>query len=71
MQELTCQFYRKAITELSDAIVYEITNDDGLIPNAKTRDIISKEIQKINFEHILIFRNPAFSTVQTLSGTIA
>jgi len=49
------QFYRKAIAELSGATVYEITNDDGQIPDAKTRDIISKEIQKINFEHILIF----------------
>lgn len=49
------QFYRKAIAELSGATVYEITNDDGQIPDAKARDIISKEIQKINFEHILVF----------------
>ena len=49
------QFYRKAIVELSGATVYEITNDDGTIPEAKTRDIISKEIQKISFENILIF----------------
>ncbi|MBS0646019.1 MAG: ATP-binding protein, partial [Verrucomicrobia bacterium] len=49
------QFYRKAIAELSGATVYEISNDEGTIPDAKARDIISKEIQKINFEHILIF----------------
>lgn len=49
------QFNRKAIAELSGATVYEITNEDGSIPDAKVRDIISKEIQKINFEHILIF----------------
>ena len=49
------QFYRKAIAELSGATVYEITNEDGTIPDAKIRDVISKEIQKINFEHILIF----------------
>ena len=49
------EFFRKAIAELSGAPVYEITNEEGSIPNAKTRDIISKEIQKINFEHILIF----------------
>ena len=49
------QFFRKAIAELSGATVYEITNDAGNIPDAKTRDVISKEIQKINFEHILIF----------------
>jgi hypothetical protein len=48
-------FYRKAIAELSGATVYEITNEEGSIPDAKARDIISKEIQKINFEHILIF----------------
>ena len=49
------QFYRKAISELSGATVYEITNEDGTIPDYKVRDVISKEIQKINFEHILIF----------------
>ena len=49
------EFFRKAIAELSGATVYEITNEDGTIPDAKVRDIISKEIQKINFEHILIF----------------
>lgn len=49
------EFFRKAIAELSGATVYEITNAEGSIPNVKARDIISKEIQKINFEHILIF----------------
>ena len=49
------QFYRKAIAELSGATVYEITTEAGNIPDSKTRDTISKEIQKINFEHILIF----------------
>ncbi len=47
--------FRKAIAELSGATVYEITTEDGTIPDAKNRDLISKEIQKINFEHILIF----------------
>ena len=36
-------FYRKAIAELSGATVYEITNDEGKIPDSKTRDAISKE----------------------------
>ena len=49
------QFYRKAIAELSGATVYEISNGEGTIPDSKVRDNISKEIQKINFEHILIF----------------
>jgi hypothetical protein len=49
------QFFRKAIAELSGATIYEITTIDGNIPESKIRDAISKEIQKINFEHILIF----------------
>ena len=49
------QFFRKAIAELSGATIYEITTVDGNIPESKVRDAISKEIQKINFEHILIF----------------
>lgn len=48
-------FSRKAISELSGAIVYEITTSEGNIPNPKIRNIISAEIQKISFEHILIF----------------
>ncbi len=48
-------FYRKAIAELSGASVFEITNDEGTIPDSKTRQLISSEIQKLNYEHILIF----------------
>ena len=48
-------FYRRAVAELSGASVFEITDDNGNIPDAKTRATISTEIQKINFEHILIF----------------
>lgn len=49
------QFYRKSISQLSDAIIYEITSQDGTIPDSKVRSNISKEIQKINFHHVLIF----------------
>ena len=31
-------YYRKAIAELSGATVYEITNDEGNIPDSKTRE---------------------------------
>src|ERR1019366_4085654 len=48
-------FNRKAIAELSGAVTFEITSDQGNIPDSSTRAIISLEIQKINFEHILIF----------------
>ncbi|MDI9312879.1 MAG: N-6 DNA methylase, partial [Limnohabitans sp.] len=48
-------FFRKAVAELSGAVVFEITTTEGKIPDAHTRSTISLEIQKINFEHILIF----------------
>src|SRR5688572_27870995 len=48
-------FFRKAIADLSGASVIEITNEEGTIPDAKKRNLISTEIQKLNFEHILIF----------------
>ena len=48
-------FTRKAIAELSGAVVYEIEAEDGEIPDSPIRASISTEIQKIHFEHILIF----------------
>ncbi len=48
-------FIRKAIAELSGASVYEIYGEAGAIPDVKVRQLISSEIQKLNFEHILIF----------------
>lgn len=48
-------FYRQETAELSGLVVYEIISPDGLIPDSKTRAIISEEIQKIKFEHLLIF----------------
>ncbi len=52
---IECNYYRTAISELSGAVVYEITSSEGKIPDAKERASISNLIQKINFEHILIF----------------
>lgn len=48
-------FFRKAIADLSGATVFEITSENGTIPDSSIRQIISTEIQKLNFEHILIF----------------
>ncbi|MEY3219892.1 MAG: hypothetical protein RIT27_1249 [Pseudomonadota bacterium] len=48
-------FYRQEIAELSGVVVYEITSPNGLIPDSKTRAIVSEEIQKIKFEHLVIF----------------
>lgn len=52
-------FYRKAIAELSGATVFEIEAEDGGIPEAKTRALISTEIQKLVYEHLLIFVDKA------------
>ena len=48
-------FHRKAIAELSGAVAFEITTENGAIPDSNIRATISLEIQKTNFEHILIF----------------
>ena len=48
-------FLRKAIAELSGAVVFEITTPDGAIPDSKARVIIAREIQKLHFENVLIF----------------
>jgi hypothetical protein len=48
-------FSRKEVAELSGALAFEITSESGIIPDSKVRAIISNEIQKINYEHILIF----------------
>lgn len=46
---------RKPIAELSGALVFEVTANDGEIPEPKQRMAIAKEIQKQHFEHVLIF----------------
>jgi len=48
-------FFREAIADLSGASVYEITNEEGTIPDSAVRAFISNEIQKLSFHHILIF----------------
>lgn len=49
------EFSRKPLAELSAAVVFEITTSDGSIPDSNSRAIISNTIEKIHFEHILIF----------------
>jgi hypothetical protein len=46
---------RKPISELSGAVVFEITTPNGEVPEPKQRLAIAKEIQKQHFEHVLIF----------------
>lgn len=38
-------FFRKAIAELSGASVFEITNEEGTIPDPKIRQLISTEFK--------------------------
>ena len=48
-------FVRREIAELSGVPVFEITVEDGGIPDAKTRAAIHKEIAKIHHENLLVF----------------
>jgi hypothetical protein len=48
-------FFRKEVAGLSGAVAFEITSESGVIPDSKVRALVSTEIQKINYEHILIF----------------
>ncbi len=49
------EFKRKQIAELSGVVVFEITADDGQIPDKKTRHQIHKATAKLYHENILIF----------------
>ena len=48
-------FVRREIAELSGVPVFEITVEDGDIPDAKTRAAIHKEVAKIHHENLLVF----------------
>jgi hypothetical protein len=49
--------FKQPIAELAGAVVLEITTAKGDIPDSKIRAQISAEVQKTNFEHILVFVN--------------
>ena len=46
---------RRQISQLSGVTVFELTADDGKIPDAKTRATIHKEISGLHHENLLIF----------------
>jgi len=46
---------RRQISQLAGVTVFEITADDGRIPDAKTRAAIHKEISGLHHENLLIF----------------
>jgi hypothetical protein len=48
-------YYYKRIAEISGVVVFEITTDDGKIPEAKQRTAIHKEITERIAENLIIF----------------
>jgi hypothetical protein len=50
---------RRQISQLSGVAVFEITADDGKIPDAKTRAAIHKENSGLHHENLLIFLDAA------------
>ena len=53
IQNKTYQYQK--IAELSGVAIFEVTAADGKIPEAKVRDEIYKEINKLIAENLLIF----------------
>ncbi len=48
-------FVRRQIAQLAGVVVFEVTADDGRIPNAKFRAAVHKEIAKQHHENVLLF----------------
>lgn len=48
-------FTRKPVAELSGAVVFEITLDNGALPDSSQRKEISKYIRDLHFENVCIF----------------
>jgi Putative DNA-binding domain len=52
-------FERREIAQLGGVVVFEIVAPDTVLPDAKTRAAISKEISKLHHENLLIFVDSA------------
>jgi hypothetical protein len=48
-------FTRRQVAELSGVVVLEVSAPDGLIPSAKVRAAIHKDIEKLHHENLIIF----------------
>jgi hypothetical protein len=46
---------RRQVAQLAGVVTFEITTQDGHIPNTKTRASVHKEISKLHHENLLIF----------------
>ena len=47
------------ISQLAGVVVFEVSADNGLLPNAKVRGSVHKEISKLHHENLLIFLDKA------------
>jgi len=55
----TVKFTRRQISHLAGVAVFEVSAEDGRIPDAKTRAAIDKEVSALFHEHLLIFVDKA------------
>jgi hypothetical protein len=53
------QFSRRQVAQLAGVVVFEVTAQDGRIPDAETRAIVHREIAKQHHENVLIFVDQA------------
>jgi hypothetical protein len=49
------QFLRRQVAQLAGVVVFEVTSEDGRVPDAKTRAMVHREIAKQYHENLLIF----------------
>lgn len=49
------QFFRRQVAQLAGVVVFEVTAEDGCIPDVKTRAMVHREIAKQHHENLLIF----------------
>jgi len=49
------RFQRKQVAQLAGVAVFEVSSDEGRVPDAKTRTAVHKEVTKHHHENVLIF----------------
>ena len=49
------RFQRKQVAQLAGVAIFEVSGDEGRVPDAKTRTAVHKEIAKHHHENVLIF----------------
>ncbi|MBI3651104.1 MAG: ATP-binding protein [Acidobacteria bacterium] len=60
------EFERRQIAQLSGVVIFEIISSDGVIPNAKARAAIHKQISQLHHENLFIFLNQKDNPSQSL-----